>query len=279
MGLADMLALRKQVREAVAKRRGARRLFTATPPPSALVAQYTRVLVALSREMDRVMFAVLSDRLAVRVDADETPLFTEAQREAAIAEIRKRLQQSAANPALLRSLDGIAKKANDVSLAQWKQQLQRTLGIQPSEDLDLSLFVNQFRKRNTELIKSLADDKVERVHTVLVEDPSARVETIAIRIIEQTGATESRAALIARDQVLKLNAEITEQRHRGIGIEEYEWSTSSDERVREGHADLDGKRFKYSAPPVVDRKSGRKANPGMDFQCRCVAIPILPGIE
>lgn len=119
--------------------------------------------------------------------------------------------------------------------------------------------------------------KVTRVRTELTEaGPGVRVESIAQRIQEETEVTESRAALIARDQVLKLNADVTEAQHVAAGITEYVWSTSSDERVRKSHRDLDGQRFKYSEPPIVDVRTGRRENPGRDFQCRCVAVPVLP---
>jgi hypothetical protein len=44
------------------------------------------------------------------------------------------------------------------------------------------------------------------------------------------------------------------------------------------HKALDGKRFKFSEPPVVNKK-GERRNPGGDIQCRCVAIPVIPLFE
>ncbi|GAG93926.1 unnamed protein product, partial [marine sediment metagenome] len=71
-------------------------------------------------------------------------------------------------------------------------------------------------------------------------------------------------------------SEYKQQRYLDIGITKYEWSTSNDERVRDDHKQLDGKIFSFKTPPVVDRRTGRRANPAEDFGCRCVAIPILP---
>jgi hypothetical protein len=53
------------------------------------------------------------------------------------------------------------------------------------------------------------------------------------------------------------------------------WSTVQDERVRERHAELNGKRFKWGDPPVVDIQTGRRAESGEDYQCRCVALPVF----
>lgn len=91
--------------------------------------------------------------------------------------------------------------------------------------------------------------------------------------------TQSRAELIARDQVLKLNAEVTQKRHEAAGIVEFVWSTSRDERVRPDHKVLEGKRYRYDDPPVVDRRRGTRGLPGIHFQCRCVAIPVIPGFD
>jgi uncharacterized protein with gpF-like domain len=50
--------------------------------------------------------------------------------------------------------------------------------------------------------------------------------------------------------------------------------------VRKRHRELgamseSGTVFKYSEPPIVDVRTGRRANPGEDFQCRCTANPII----
>ncbi|MDP3278283.1 MAG: minor capsid protein [Deltaproteobacteria bacterium] len=112
------------------------------------------------------------------------------------------------------------------------------------------------------------------VRRLLEQHRGPSIVEVAKRVREQTSASKSKAELTARDQVLKLNSAITQDQHLAAGITEYEWSTSGDERVRDGHKKLDGKRFKYAEPPVVDA-SGRRANPGEDYQCRCVAVPVL----
>ena len=51
-----------------------------------------------------------------------------------------------------------------------------------------------------------------------------------------------------------------------MGIKQYIWSTSGDERVRDSHAENDGKIFSYDDPPPT-------GHPGDEINCRCVAIP------
>jgi SPP1 gp7 family putative phage head morphogenesis protein len=66
-------------------------------------------------------------------------------------------------------------------------------------------------------------------------------------------------------------------RQTQAGISEYEWSTSGDERVRSSHDELDGTRQSWDDPPVTN-DDGDTNHPGEDYQCRCVAIPVLPDI-
>ncbi len=95
-----------------------------------------------------------------------------------------------------------------------------------------------------------------------------RWEDLRDALIDRGVVNESRAELIARDQTLKLNAAINQAHQRSVGVDSYVWSTSGDERVRDSHAELDGQTFRWDAPP-------EPGNPGEDFQCRCVALPII----
>jgi SPP1 gp7 family putative phage head morphogenesis protein len=132
--------------------------------------------------------------------------------------------------------------------------------------------------RNLDLITSLPAEHIDRVRDVLAEHRGARVEELAERIEGATGASEAQARLIARDQVLKLNAQVAQARHQAAGVTEYVWRSSRDERVRSRHKVLDGTRQKYAHPPIVDPGTGRRGHPGEDYQCRCTADPVLPGL-
>lgn len=98
------------------------------------------------------------------------------------------------------------------------------------------------------------------------------VRELEAKLQERYNVSESRAALIARDQTSKLNGVLTEVEHTSLGITSYVWRTASDARVRDYHAELDGQVFSYDDPPVI-RKDGTKGNPGIDFNCRCFAEP------
>lgn len=68
---------------------------------------------------------------------------------------------------------------------------------------------------------------------------------------------------------------VYDKQQQDAGVQEYIWSDSGDSRVRSGHHRLNGKKFRWDDPPVVDERTGRRCHPGEDFQCRCVAIPVF----
>jgi len=96
----------------------------------------------------------------------------------------------------------------------------------------------------------------------------SRHEVIARRLVERGVVAESRARLIARDQINKLNGQLTEARHRDLGITRYTWRTVQDDRVRDEHLALEGTVWSWSDPSP-------EGHPGEPIQCRCFAQPIV----
>lgn len=141
---------------------------------------------------------------------------------------------------------------------------------------------DQFRDQNIRLMQKAGADYVDKVRAIMEapENEGIRVEALANKL--RAAATEmgdkgdalaSRAELIARDQTLKLNSQMTKLRMTSNGITRYTWSTSNDERVRDSHAAVEGEEFGWDNPPPVGSR-GEKCNPGEDIQCRCVPLPV-----
>jgi SPP1 gp7 family putative phage head morphogenesis protein len=122
--------------------------------------------------------------------------------------------------------------------------------------------------RSRSLLEDVAD------HIRAAHEQGLRVEDIAGGIRERYGVSTKRAELIARDQVLKLNGRLARARQQSTGITEYTWVSSRDKRVRKTHADLHGTRQSWANPPPVG--GARHEHPGGDYQCRCIAKPVLP---
>ncbi len=154
------------------------------------------------------------------------------------------------------------------------------LGITISEgEPDLSDMIDEWRAGCVDRITSVEADQLEKIRNLLREGDGHRVETLADELEWQIeDVSSSRAELIARDQTLKLNSLVTKERHAAAGIESYVWTTSNDERVRETHEALEGQEFRWDDPPEVN-DDGDTGHPGEDFQCRCIAFPVLPELD
>ena len=121
-----------------------------------------------------------------------------------------------------------------------------------------------FIHQNTALIKKLSDEVAGRVETTLFASIQKGKTTrdITKDLMEAGNFTKSRATLIARDQVSKLNSELTRTRQQQAGIDSYIWSTAEDERTCDKCAPRDGKSYSWDDEP----------RPGeIHPQCRCTA--------
>ena len=125
---------------------------------------------------------------------------------------------------------------------------------------------------NTSLIKSIPEQHMQRVEQIIrngvLEGESSA--SLAKKIQAAGGVTKRRATLIAEDQIGKANGELTRFRQTELGIEEYTWVTSHDERVRESHRARDGKVYRWDKPPAGG------SHPGIEIKCRCHASPVFP---
>lgn len=164
-------------------------------------------------------------------------------------------------------------------------QNQREVGenLKRQTGIDLQAFLNQntavlnkmsvMTTANVQLIKSIEQQYLDKVQTIITQGAiSGKLNRdLAKEIRDLGGVTENRAKFIARDQSSKINAALTQARHEELGIKKYRWSTSGDERVRDSHAENDGKIFSYDDPPET-------GHPGHDINCRCVQIPVLDNV-
>lgn len=185
------------------------------------------------------------------------------------------------------SLSPILAPNGEAVSRQVQREMGRVLGIDLRKDVPgLRGLIDKWRDQNVDLIETGVHAPLQRtkLRPSLLADVSrtveeahasgARVEGLAGELRKRFAVSDSRAELIARDQVLKLNGEISQYRQRDAGITKYKWVTSRDERVRERHAELDNTIHTWDVPPEV--APGRYCHPGEDFQCRCVAVPVLP---
>ena len=102
-----------------------------------------------------------------------------------------------------------------------------------------------------------------------------RADRLEALLQSEYGVGQRKARFIAENEASLAVSKFREERYKALGCQEYVWRTSHDAKVRHDHRLLDGRTFRFDAPPVVDQATGRRRNPGEDYECRCVAEPIL----
>lgn len=92
--------------------------------------------------------------------------------------------------------------------------------------------------------------------------------------------TEKKAKFLARQETKLLVTKLKETRYTEAGIPSYRWKCvkgTALHPVRPSHKILDGTVHRWDAPPVTTEpgEPARRNNPGQDYNCRCVAIPVI----
>jgi SPP1 gp7 family putative phage head morphogenesis protein len=264
---ADLLRQRKalvarararRARSAEARRRGGYQ------PPNAARLAYTASLRKLVARMWTVVLEGYASRVR-EVAAREDDLRSATSTLA--GEVRVKLFKIITEqaPAIV---DRAAAQVSTHNLRESK----RVLGIDPRIDPGSAMVLDDFRRENVRLITSIAEQQLSEVEGVISESFGLRVEEISTKLQERFGVTESRGDLIARDQTLKLNGQLTKVRQQAAGIAEYIWTTSKNENVRPEHDAREGQRFRWDTPP-------EDGHPGEPIQCCCTAYPVVPGLD
>ena len=137
----------------------------------------------------------------------------------------------------------------------------------------LVMIEHNFIAQNVALIKSIEEQYHGRVANTIWSALRQGMSTTELQeeLRKTYTLTCARARLIARDQTGKLYGQLNQQRQMDVGIKHFIWRTVRDNRVRDAHAALEGKRFSW-------KEGANGLFPGQDYQCRCFADPDLEDI-
>ncbi len=133
---------------------------------------------------------------------------------------------------------------------------------------NLQLYIKDFTEK--EIIKLRKDIKARAFD-------GYRYETMVQKIVRSYGVSQNKAKFLARQETSLLMTKFKQVRYEDAGVNEYKWSCvkgSPKHPVRPMHKILDGTIHRWDNPPKVNEKGERK-HPGQDYNCRCVAIPIV----
>lgn len=279
---------REAVQKKVEKKFRGKEALQAKQKPSKPVSA-EREYIRLAKEVDEAVLDAFKDALpkikkicdrryedAHRFDSQADDL---AEIQKVFQNALKKVQSVSFNKTLLKRLEQLANLNRKLTVAQWKRTVKSTIGIDIFTDYynggNYQRLVDEWITENVNLIKSVPFDSLDEMQKIVMNgwNNSRSTKAILKDIQEKFGVSKSKAKFLAIDQTAKLNAKISQFQQQDAGCEEYVWSASGDARVRERHRELDGKVFRWDKPPVVDEKTGRRAHPGEDYHCRCVAIP------
>jgi SPP1 gp7 family putative phage head morphogenesis protein len=137
----------------------------------------------------------------------------------------------------------------------------------------LKLPITDFLEEHIAALRLLVRDHV------LAGDRADELE----KIIESSfGVAKRKAKFLARQESMLMLTAFKESRYKEIGIDSYKWrcvTGTPAHPTRPTHKALNdrslkGEVFQFSNPPIDD-KDGSRHNPGQNYNCRCVAVPIV----
>lgn len=203
--------------------------------------------------------------------------------------VQKRLEQIFPDVILRRwvfAMIALVNRHTKISTAKQFKTAYRRAGKEAPDfepfftDGKLSPYYHNVVDANVGLIRSIPLEKMPVFKNQLVAMITGDQSQVDIKkaIQKNFGVTRNKATLLARDQVGKLNGALEEHRQRQLGITHYIWRTSKDSRVRHDHKELEGTIQRWDKPPIVDKRTGRRAHPKRDYQCRCWAEPYFGNV-
>lgn len=171
----------------------------------------------------------------------------------------------------------VAKQVDEFGKKQLGKQSAAALGVDITPLLKnpkWSAKIDGFVHENVALVKTLGSkslDDLEKLITRALAD-GKRASSVGAEISKRWGIAERHARLIARDQIGKLNGQLTRARHEELGIAQFRWLTMNDPLVRPTHKTKEGKVYSYKGegtPPFF---------PGEEVCCRCGEEPLFDDI-
>lgn len=237
-----------------------------------LIARHSRFLRSIVSEVEAWITELLTPTVLENVQKVDAAI--PAQVSVVFQQLELRIAELLNNQGkVFRRTTDVAELTDKLSKAQF-QRLLKAASILPDR-AEQAKFIEQ----NINLIRSVAGQQLRSVKTIVEEAAivGRSVRDITKEIEAVTLVSKSRANLIARDQILKLHSNITKNRQTRAGVRRYIWTTSNDERVRDAHSDLDGTTQSWDAPPISS-DDGSQNHPGEDYQCRCIAFPVIEAL-
>lgn len=135
-----------------------------------------------------------------------------------------------------------------------------------------------WKKASVGRVEKILEREKGTIVDLLADSEDRTPDELSDRLEDRFAVTKRKLETAAHDDILTLNGEITRDRQQAAGVTSYVWTTAGEERVRPSHRELDGRTFDWDDPPVTN-DAGDTNIPGGDYNCRCVAFPVLPELD
>lgn len=252
--------------------------------PAGVMSRYQVALVALVREMGaethREVDRLFRSEVAAGHFAQDAGSISSQSRILANrldTQFKRLFAQQAPKlaTAMAEAADGASHKALGASLKELSGGVTIKTAKMPGT---LPELIKAAVNENVNLIKTIQADYFAKVRTaisstILGENPE---HNLAEQLQQLQGRTERRAQLLALDQTRKVYSAINSKRMQSAGIKKFEWIHSGGgAEPREDHIEMDGKVYRFDAPPIIDKRTGERGLPGDAVNCRCTMRPIF----
>jgi SPP1 gp7 family putative phage head morphogenesis protein len=234
------------------------------------IRMMTRILGQYNREIISLLAEERAEQDALRRDASPR-----GERAKALIDKAKREAATAFRPRIIEDIaDKYGKRTGTFQREQLDRVVRQQIGVPLSSvEKPIRDLIPAFTAENVALVKTVPERYHDRLRAAVEDafDTGEHPETLAKRLVELEDISDSDARRIARDQIGKLNAEFNQERQEAMGVTGYTWRTANDNRVRDEHAERNGRHFEWNDPP-------EDGHPGEAVQCRCFSDPDMSAI-
>jgi SPP1 gp7 family putative phage head morphogenesis protein len=179
-----------------------------------------------------------------------------------------------------------AKGLFDASLTKAQKKLQKSLeliSIEPQlTDQMRDQITDEYTTNLKKNIKGWLDEEIisMRIKVEELTMRGVRYENLIQVFEESYGVSREKATFWARQENNLMVAKFREAGMKDAGVDKYEWQAvigSPLHPTRERHKELSGKIFSWDDPPITTEpgKPPRRNHPGEDYNCRCIAVPVI----
>lgn len=245
--------------------------------PNSAEREYYRLLRAVLRKLRELTFAEMEGiKDALRHDSTDS--------EKTVEEILAAFRASGVKSDVMAEVRRVMNSVDSNAKKNLQQSFRNCIQVDVFVDDAqlLSKVTDEWYSSQSKLVDSIVSNYTDKLG-IIVSNAVQRgslYKDVQNDVKGLYDVSDNRAKFIARNEIGNLNAVTTKTRQEEAGIYCYEWQTSSDERVRESHAEMHGDIYYWSGDNVGEINGMKvypapKFHPGMDYNCRCVAIPII----